>query len=177
MKVLFFFFSIYLSSHAFSQGCQEVFFTDSTEIKLLEQYISSKKFEATINSLGGVFVLYRFVNQGDKCWRLTYFRDDKCLDECPTRYAYYDNRHIILIHDADEESKPLHNPNCQQSKACIEEVVQGWLYIHPRKDKWIVYPDLDNKPKRVNLSKIPSSRDDFTTQIFRLKKDGTVVSF
>ena len=176
MKTLLLLLLISLSTNAYSQACQEVFFTDTTERYQIISYF--KMFRPyTHLSLGRVIVVYRFENKGDKCWRLRYINDDKCLDECPTKYAYDEGTMLFLIHDADQDGKPLPNPNCQQSRACIEEVVQGWLYIHPRKDKWIVETDSKGNRKRVNLSKLEPIKADTTERTIRFKKDGTVVPF
>ena len=176
MKTLLLVLLISLSTNAYSQACQEVTFKDSTERDQIISYFKVLRLFAHY-SLGRVIVLYRFENKGDKCWRLRFVNDDKCLDECPTKYAYEVADMLFLIHDADQDGKPLPNPNCQQSRACIEEVVQGWLYIHPRKDKWIVETDSKGNRKRVNLSKLEPIKADTTERTIRFKKDGTVVPF
>ena len=179
MKTLFFLLAIGISC-VFAQ-CQEVVFADTTEIKQLFSYkfvhLRGHKSNVIGGGGGGIVVLYQFVNKGDKCWKLCYEIDDRCLDECPSKYSYFGGSSIILIHDADENGKPIPNPDCQQTKACIQQVVDGWLFIHPRKDRWMVKTNKDGSTTRINMGQKPIRKEEFITRIIRFKKDGTVVDF
>lgn len=175
MKTLFFLLAIGIS-RVFAQ-CQEVVFTDTTEIKQLSLFYMIHMKGHRQHALGQFVVLYRFVNNGDNCWKLRYEIDDLCLDECPSKYCYFGSNTIVLIHDADESGKPIPNPDCQQTKACIQQVVDGWLFIHPRKDRWMVKTNKDGSTTRVNMGQKPIRKEEFFTRMIRFKKDGTVVDF
>ena len=175
MKTLFFLLFLGISS-VFAQ-CHEVVFTDKVELRQLNLFRDSFSQNERENTLGGVVVIHQFVNKGDKCWQLSYLTTDWRLDECPSKYSYLGGQEIVLIIDADENGTAIPKPDCQQTKECIQKVVEGWLYILPRKDRWIVQTNLDGTTTRVNLSKLKSSYDDFLTRMIRFKKDGTVVDF
>ena len=175
MKTLFFLLFLGISS-VFAQ-CHEVVFTDKVELRQLNLFRESFSQNKRENTLGGVVVIHQFVNKGDKCWQLSYLTTDWRLDECPSKYSYLGGQEIVLIIDADENGTAIPKPDCQQTKECIQKVVEGWLYILPRKDRWIVQTNLDGTTTRVNLSKLRGSYDDFLTRMIRFKKDGTVVRF
>lgn len=62
----------------------------------------------------------------------------------------------------------------QETKDCIRKVVEGWVYIHPRKERWY-NQHFDGVTNRVkderNLGREPFERYGRTVHF---KKDGTV---
>lgn len=124
--------------------CQQVdLITNKAKRSLISSFLDSALSQSANSSREfvndkGIIHLYRYQNaEGDSVWRLIPVIDDRYKDNPPQAFADVQGD-IALIWDADEQGRPLKNPNPPEPYVqCLEQVIGDRVYLRPTiKTRW-----------------------------------------
>lgn len=162
----------------FAQACQPVSVaTDAQKKAVLRAYIQTCHQRAFLTKGKGLVRLVAYQDaDGQPCWLLSAFTDDRYRTEPPARYARFGND-IILVYQGNSNGTPLPaTGNLAERAACLRAVLKGRVSQYTDEPSYTTITDAQGNARKVRVTHVTggSPHNDL---LIKFNKDGTVSKF
>jgi hypothetical protein len=174
--ILFIFVSIFAMLRVNGQPCRQITITDTTQQRLLYNFITESVRHSYFVNDKGVVVITRFIHEQNKrpSWLIEAVIDDRYKDNPPVEWAIF-NRDVILFYDTkSSQFDVLKHEATPELLRCLDEVIGDRLYIRPpKRDRWMDVPGVNGKTRKVRANRIHTGNSN-NSKIIIFEADGRI---